>query len=80
MMLDSGARGSKEQIRQLGGMRGLMAKPQKKLGTEGQVKLSKIQFFLTLEKGFQFWNTLFQLTVLVKVWRIRHLKQPMLVI
>ena len=30
MMLDSGARGSKEQIRQLGGMRGLMAKPQKK--------------------------------------------------
>ena len=29
MMLDSGARGSKEQITQLGGMRGLMAKPQK---------------------------------------------------
>ncbi len=29
MMLDSGARGSKEQIRQLCGMRGLMAKPQK---------------------------------------------------
>ncbi|GHV67085.1 DNA-directed RNA polymerase subunit beta' [Bacteroidia bacterium] len=29
MMLDSGARGSREQIRQLGGMRGLMAKPQK---------------------------------------------------
>jgi DNA-directed RNA polymerase subunit beta' len=29
MMLDSGARGSKEQIRQLSGMRGLMAKPQK---------------------------------------------------
>jgi DNA-directed RNA polymerase subunit beta' len=29
MMLDSGARGSKEQIRQLTGMRGLMAKPQK---------------------------------------------------
>ncbi len=29
MMLDSGARGSKEQIRQLGGMRGLMAKPKK---------------------------------------------------
>lgn len=33
MMLDSGARGSKEQIRQLGGMRGLMAKPQKSGGT-----------------------------------------------
>ncbi|MDG2455004.1 MAG: DNA-directed RNA polymerase subunit beta', partial [Bacteroidia bacterium] len=35
MMMDSGARGSKEQIRQLSGMRGLMAKPQKKLGTGG---------------------------------------------
>ncbi|MGM0498171.1 MAG: DNA-directed RNA polymerase subunit beta', partial [Bacteroidota bacterium] len=34
MMLDSGARGSKEQIRQLSGMRGLMAKPQKS-GTAG---------------------------------------------
>jgi len=34
MMLDSGARGSKEQIRQLSGMRGLMAKPQKS-GSEG---------------------------------------------
>ena len=35
MMLDSGARGSKDQIRQLSGMRGLMAKPQK-AGAEGQ--------------------------------------------
>ena len=35
MMLDSGARGSKEQIRQLGGMRGLMAKPQKNTGGSG---------------------------------------------
>ena len=34
MMLDSGARGSKDQIRQLSGMRGLMAKPQKS-GQEG---------------------------------------------
>ncbi len=33
MMMDSGARGSKEQIRQLSGLRGLMAKPQKS-GTE----------------------------------------------
>ena len=33
-MLDSGARGSKDQIRQLSGMRGLMAKPQK-AGSEG---------------------------------------------
>jgi len=35
MMLDSGARGSNEQIRQLGGMRGLMAKPQKSSGGTG---------------------------------------------
>lgn len=34
MMLHSGARGSKEQIRQLCGMRGLMAKPQKS-GSQG---------------------------------------------
>jgi DNA-directed RNA polymerase subunit beta' len=38
MMADSGARGSKEQIRQLGGMRGLMAKPQKNLsGGAGEI-------------------------------------------
>ncbi|HMB90290.1 MAG TPA: DNA-directed RNA polymerase subunit beta', partial [Rhodothermales bacterium] len=38
MMADSGARGSKEQIRQLGGMRGLMAKPQKSLvGSAGEI-------------------------------------------
>ena len=35
MMLDSGARGSKEQIRQLCGMRGLMAKPQKSTAAGG---------------------------------------------
>ena len=37
MMLDSGARGSKEQIRQLGGMRGLMAKPSKSGSTGGEI-------------------------------------------
>ncbi|TAF66655.1 MAG: DNA-directed RNA polymerase subunit beta' [Cytophagales bacterium] len=38
MMMDSGARGSKEQIRQLGGMRGLMAKPQKNIqGSVGEI-------------------------------------------
>jgi DNA-directed RNA polymerase subunit beta' len=37
MMLDSGARGSKEQIRQLGGMRGLMAKPQKSGSSGGEI-------------------------------------------
>ena len=37
MMLDSGARGSKEQIRQLSGMRGLMAKPQKSGSSGGAI-------------------------------------------
>jgi len=38
MMMHSGARGSREQIRQLGGMRGLMAKPQKTLkGSAGEI-------------------------------------------
>ena len=37
MMLDSGARGSKEQIRQLTGMRGLMAKPQKSGATGAEI-------------------------------------------
>ena len=37
MMLDSGARGSKEQIRQLSGMRGLMAKPQKAGATGNEI-------------------------------------------
>ncbi|MEK7263546.1 MAG: DNA-directed RNA polymerase subunit beta' [Bacteroidota bacterium] len=38
MMVDSGARGSKEQVRQLAGMRGLMAKPQKSMqGTTGEL-------------------------------------------
>ncbi|MGO1242622.1 MAG: DNA-directed RNA polymerase subunit beta', partial [Sphingobacterium sp.] len=37
MMLDSGARGSKEQIRQLCGMRGLMAKPQKSGSSGGEI-------------------------------------------
>ncbi len=38
MMVDSGARGSQEQVRQLGGMRGLMQKPQKSLsGQAGEI-------------------------------------------
>ncbi len=37
MMFDSGARGSKEQIRQLSGMRGLMAKPQKSGATSQEI-------------------------------------------
>ena len=52
MMLDSGARGSKEQIRQLTGMRGLMAKPKNLL--QVVEKLLRIQFFLTLRKDYLF--------------------------
>lgn len=37
MMLDSGARGSREQIRQLTGMRGLMAKPKKSMAGGGEI-------------------------------------------
>ena len=37
MMLDSGARGSKQQIKQLGGLRGLMAKPKKSGDTGGAI-------------------------------------------
>jgi DNA-directed RNA polymerase subunit beta' len=43
MMFDSGSRGSRDQIRQLAGMRGLMAKPQKKLtGGLGEIIESPI--------------------------------------
>ena len=43
MMADSGARGSRQQIRQLAGMRGLMAKPQKKItGQVGEIIESPI--------------------------------------
>src|SRR6059036_2454739 len=44
MMFDSGSRGSRDQIRQLAGMRGLMAKPQKKLtGAIGEIIESPIK-------------------------------------
>ena len=44
MMMTSGARGSRDQIRQLAGMRGLMAKPQKKLtGGIGEIIESPIK-------------------------------------
>src|SRR5881628_1940846 len=44
MMFDSGSRGSRDQIRQLAGMRGLMAKPQKKLtGGIGEIIESPIK-------------------------------------
>ncbi len=68
MMLDSGARGSREQIRQLGGMRGLMAKPQKS-GATGD-RLSRTRSWQTLKRDFRCWSTLFQPTVPVRVWPI----------
>ena len=65
MMLDSGARGSKEQIRQLSGMRGLMAKPQKAGAEGGQIIENPI--LSTLRRVCRCWSTLFLLTVLVRV-------------
>ncbi|MFZ1684145.1 MAG: DNA-directed RNA polymerase subunit beta' [Candidatus Zixiibacteriota bacterium] len=57
MMADSGARGSKDQIKQLAGMRGLMAKPQKKItGGVGEVietpVLSSFRDGLTVQEYF----------------------------
>ncbi|MFA7074124.1 MAG: DNA-directed RNA polymerase subunit beta' [Endomicrobiaceae bacterium] len=63
MMADSGARGSRQQVRQLAGMRGLMAKPQKKLsGGIGEILetpiisnfregLSVLEYFLSTHGG-----------------------------
>ena len=65
MMLDSGARGSKEQIRQLSGMRGLMAKPQKAGAEGGQIIENPI--LSNFKEGLSCWSTLSLLTVLVRV-------------
>ena len=70
MMLDSGARGSKEQIRQLSGMRGLMAKPQKAGAEGGQIIENPI--LSNLKRGFRCWSTLSLPMVPVKVWRIQR--------
>lgn len=62
-MADSGARGSRQQVRQLAGMRGLMAKPQKKLtGGQGEIiespitsnfreGLSVLEYFISTHGG-----------------------------
>ena len=71
MMMHSGARGSREQIRQLGGMRGLMAKPQRILLVL-LVRSLKTQSFQTLKKVLMYWSTLSLLTVHVKVLQIQH--------
>ncbi|RZL18862.1 MAG: DNA-directed RNA polymerase subunit beta' [Pedobacter sp.] len=51
MMLDSGARGSKEQIRQLGGMRGLMAKPRKHIGGGGAGEIIENPIIANFKEG-----------------------------
>jgi hypothetical protein len=65
MMLDSGARGSKEQIRQLSGMRGLMAKPQKS-GAPAR-RSSRTRSCRTSRKDCQYSSTSSQPTVPVRV-------------
>ena len=50
MMLHSGARGSREQIRQLSGMRGLMAKPQKS-GVEGGQQVNENPILSNFKEG-----------------------------
>jgi len=73
MMLDSGARGSKEQIRQLSGMRGLMAKPQKSGATGGEIIENPI--LSNFKEGLSVLsNILSQHTVPVKVLPIQRLK------
>ena len=71
MMLDSGARGSKQQIKQLCGLRGLMAKPRKSGDTGGCRRNPILANFL---EDCQFWNTLFRHHGARKVWRIQPLK------
>ncbi|MDR1684486.1 MAG: DNA-directed RNA polymerase subunit beta' [Elusimicrobiota bacterium] len=63
LMANSGARGSRQQVRQLAGMRGLMAKPQKKLtGGQGEIiespitanfreGLSVLEYFISTHGG-----------------------------
>jgi len=78
MMLDSGARGSKEQIRQLSGMRGLMAKPQKSGSTGSEIIENPI--LQTLKRGYPFLSILSRHTAPVKVLQIQLLKLLMPVI
>ncbi len=63
VMADSGARGSAAQLRQLAGMRGLMAKP--------SGKLLKLRSRRTSGKGFRFSSILFQPMEPERVWLTR---------
>ena len=71
MMLDSGARGSKEQIKQLGGMRGLMAKPQKS-GDKSGAAIIENPIIANFKEGLSILEYFILLMVLVKVWPIPH--------
>jgi DNA-directed RNA polymerase subunit beta' len=64
MMADSGARGSAAQIRQLAGMRGLMAKP------DGSIIETPIT--ANFREGLNVLQYFISTTVRVKVWRIPH--------
>ena len=72
MMADSGARGSAAQIRQLAGMRGLMAKP------DGSIIETPITAILG--KVLTFYNILFLPMVPEKGWQILLLKRLILAI
>jgi DNA-directed RNA polymerase subunit beta' len=55
MMMDSGARGSRDQIKQLGGMRGLMSKPQKSM--TGQVgEIIEHPITASFKEGLSVWE------------------------
>ena len=55
MMLDSGARGSRAQIKQLGGVRGLMNKP-KKSGVTGEQDVVENPILSSLKEGLSAWE------------------------
>jgi DNA-directed RNA polymerase subunit beta' len=55
MMLDSGARGSRAQIKQLGGVRGLMNKP-KKSGNSGEQDVVENPILSSLKEGLSAWE------------------------
>ena len=71
MMMHSGARGSREQIRQLGGMRGLMAKPQKNLqGSVGEIIENPI--LSNFREGLDVLEYFISTHGARKVWRIQR--------
>jgi DNA-directed RNA polymerase subunit beta' len=75
MMLDSGARGSKQQIKQLAGLEGLMAKPRKS-GSSGS-EIIENPILANFKDGLVYWSTLSLPMVPVKVLAIPPLKQRM---